>query len=698
MLLRVMLTLAITLSAMAAEVRLGPETPLSAEIEFIPTTHPQYPVSVASSGGHLLALWQLSGEQIFQLARIGAKPAYGIRASSAVMTAAGDELLVAFVSGSTVYVQRAGNDGQLLGEPQAVTSQVLSPSVTHLVFDGTAFLLMVLDRDGITRVLILDRQGMVLRDMPPFWQVWWAGVQNGQFAVIAGSDLTSYVLYRFSAFGPRTDIPVNLPKVGISFIASSPSRIFVGQRQFGTLLEPDGSVARQMNVTPCTPTEHRPQSGWWDGSRFVSTCLDGTGRLDATRYRDDGSLDGAATLLSSTADRVPLFATNETDQLLVWADHHFSNHSDVVARVVHGSDSVAPGAELERVAYTGRAQYSVQIARAGAHRLAVWTNEGTGVEPVLDGRTVFVQPSIGRAAVVAGTRSFLTVWTDSPDDTSAQLLARRVGFAGELLDPLPRVLANDIAVYLSPIPGVGFRAPLFVAATAGGDAHARARGITEDGELVDVAAPGAGSNYVIVKPMWNGDELQFANASLLGGLTLFFDRFFMFGVARPGAASVDVVRSGYFYGGATQGAIAQGPDRLTFAWVETSPPCAMCVAFAQSTFDGRLLRDRTVVTKEASVIEVEAVWDGAEFVIAWSGGDRIRAVRFDINGQPLDASPFEISPPGATSDRPSFAVTSTGVDVAYTRYDGHAGGASRAFVRTLDRLPPLIPRRASVRH
>jgi hypothetical protein len=348
------------------------------------------------------------------------------------------------------------------------------------------------------------------------------------------------------------------------------------------------------------------------------------------------------------------------------------------------------------------AQRAVQIARVGTHRLAVWNNAaGTSVEAVLDGTTVFVQPALARAAVVAGTHSFLTVWNDY--DTS-DLLARRVSFAGELLDPLPRVLATDVAVFQDTVPGVGFRAPLFVAAAAGAPppsmpyarVPAHARGITEDGELVDVAAPGDGSPYVILKPMWNGSELQFATALLGGGLTGFFERYLIFGVARPGVASADVIRSGEFYDSKLLGAIAQGSDRLMFVWAETAAPPGHRIAFAQSAFNGQLLRARTVAT-EASVSEIEAVWNGGEFIVAWSDGNRIRAMRFDINGQSLDATPFDISPPGATTDRPSFAVTSTGVDIAYTRFDENSGGVARAFVRTLDRLSH-IPRRPSVRH
>lgn len=700
-----MLALAITFSAMAAEVRLGPEARISAETELIPAPYPQFTAGVVASGGDFLALWRtetIAGtQQSVQVGRIGEKASYGIPgASSAALAADGEELLVAFVRGSTVYVQRANHDGQLLDEPHGVTSKIVAPVVTHLFFDGSAFLLMVLDTNGMTTVLIVDSVGTILRELQPFWRVLWAGVQNGEFAAIDGTDLTAYVLHRFSAFGPRTDITLNLLKRDVSFVAASPSHLFVGQRDVGTLLELDGRVARQTNITPCTAGEVRPQSAWWDGSRFVATCLDGFGQLSARRYREDGTPDGTApAVLSSTGDRVPLFATTGTEHILFWADHRFSSESDVVARVVHGSDSVAPGVDFELVSYSGRPQRAVQIARAGAHRFAAWRRDDEkSLEAVLDGRTVFVQPiAESRPAVVAGTHSFLTAWLGS-NEGSDSLFARRVGFGGELLDSQPRVLATNVEIGIDSMPGVGFRAPLFVAAAAGGDGAARARGITEDGVLVDVGSPGAGSNYIIVKPMWNGNDLQFANAALHGGLSLFFERYYVFGVARPGAASANNIRSGEFYGDTPAlGAIAQGPDRLTFAWIETVSSCHMCVAFAQSTLGGLALRDRTVVGKEERMTEIEAAWDGAEFVLAWSNGDRIRAMRLDIDGQPLDSAPFDVSPSGATTDRPSFAVTSTGVDIAYTRSDERAGGVPRAFARSLDRLPPILRGRA-VRH
>ena len=702
MLFRVILALAITFSVMAAEVRLGPEMRLLAGTEALPEAHSQSPIGLVSSGSDFLALWQTvaGGEQTFQLARIEeittAPYRIGFR-TSAVTAADRDGLLFVFTTNSTVWAYRTGNDAEFTSGAVIVTSKVASPRATHLLFDGSAFLLLVSDPNGVTTALILDREGNVLRELPPLGRVVWAGVQNGAFAVIDGTGLTAYVLHRLTALGARTDIPLNLPKDDISFVAASPSHIFAGQRQIATLLELDGRVARQTPLTPCTPGERRPSSAWWDGSRFVSTCLDGTGRLDAKRYREDGTPDGGPTLLSTTADGVPLFATNGIDRILVWADHHFSEDSDVVARVVHGSDSVAPGAELELVSYASRKQRAVQIARVGAHRLAMWSNEDGGFESALDGRSVIVESGYTRPAVVAGTRSFLTLWY-STNDTS-DLLARRIGLAGELLDSQPRVLASNPTTYATASPGAGFHAPLFVAAAPGDYGHALVRGITEDGEVVDVTAPGGRSNYIIVKPMWIGNDLLFANGSLGGGVVGFFERYFKFGVARAGVDSVDAVQSGGFYGSSpARGAIAQGPDRLTFAWVEDVASCHTCVAFAQSAFDGRRLRDRTVVAKEPVVSEVEVVWDGAEFVIAWSTGDRIRAMRFDLNGQLLDASPFDISPPGATADRPSFAVTSTGVDIAYTRFDEQAGGAARAFVRSLDRVQPLIGRGRSVRH
>ncbi|PYQ31561.1 MAG: hypothetical protein DMF56_00160 [Acidobacteria bacterium] len=704
-----------TFSAMAAEVRLGPETPLSAEIEIVPAAHPQYPISIAPSGSDFLALWQtVAGtQQTFQLGRIGASAAYFIPgASSAVMAVDGDESLIAFVSGSTVYVQRAGSDGQLLGEPRIVTSKVVSPQVTHLLFDGSAFLLLVLDKIGMTTVLVVDREGTIVRELAPFWRVLWAGVQNGEFAAIDGTDLTAYVLHRFSAFEPRTDVPLNLPKDDISFVAASPNHIFVGERETATLLELDGRVVRQIGKMPCTPSERRSQSAWWDGIHFVSTCLDGFGRLDATRYMEDGTLDGAPTLLSLTADRVPLFATNRTDQLLVWPDHHFSSESDVVARVVHGSDSVAPGAELQLVSYSGRPQRAVQIARRGERRASAWRDDtATRIDVLVDGKDRITQTfdhHIGRPAIAAGETAFLEAFNDPIQE---RLFALLIPFSGTPASPVDLTSSGGF----DDIPGIVYRNPRFSAAIGyleprRSTYEVHVGNVREDNVVLPdqtFGVPGDYSAPYLVLPLWTGGELRVAIAGLGGGMHYspgVFPYWFGFSVASAGVNPVEVLRTQWFYLGPTiRTAFAPGPGRLAIAWVDGELQSQL--RFAQILPDGsRVLTDPRLIPDESAPAEVAVVWNGTEYVVAWSGrvagetSNRIRAMRVDVNGQLLDASPIAISPLGATTDRPSFAVTSTGVEIAYTRFDEQTGGSPRAFVRSLDRLPAPILRRTAVRH
>lgn len=305
---------------MAAEVRLGPETPLSEEMEVVPAASTQYPLAAASSGGEFLALWrtEAGSERSFHIARVGsAKPSVTfLGASSAVMAASGDGYLVVFARGSNIYAQHIGSDGHLLGEVRVVTSQIASPRVTQLVFNDFNFLLLASDK-----LLILDRDGAFVRELPPFsTSIVWAGVQNGEFVAIDAG----YTLHRFSACGPRADIPVNIsPQNDLWFAAASSNRILIGERQSVRLLDVDGRVVWKENETACTSSALPSANAWWDGSHFVSACVDAQGVLYATRYADNGAL-GGATLLSPTALRAPFFATNGFDQLLVWGDRHFS--------------------------------------------------------------------------------------------------------------------------------------------------------------------------------------------------------------------------------------------------------------------------------------------------------------------------------------------------------------------------------------
>ena len=685
---------------------LGTEVPLSPGVETLPEAYLQTPMSVVPDGGDFLALWltqqSYAAPLSFRLARIGADGKLVAGAGTVIpsserfaqLATNGATFLLAYGNRSAVYTQRVSGDGALIGEPQLVASNLRPSYFPALVANGSSFLLLVPSQlTDQTSAFLLDDRGAVVRELPPLhYNIVVAGEQNGEFVIIDGIP-GQYALHRFTPFGARTDIPLGLaPQSTIRFAAASPDRIFIGEYERPDfrrkVLDANGRVLFQADGGFCSADNSESHAAAWDGSEFVAVCLSAENRLFATRYATDGTRIGDVETLSTTADTLPLFATNGGAQLVVWGDRRFGAN-DLVARA-----GIAPGAEPQLVSYSGRPQRAVQLARAGDHRLAVWRDAGDRLETVLDGATLSLDSTAGRPAVIAGQRSFLTAWTPE-----GRLAARRIGFSGELLDREP--IALDGESFSDAVPGLAYRAPLFVVAQ---DNVARA--VTDDGQLLNeiaIPAPPDALSHAVVKPLWAGSELRFATASLGGGQHRspgVFPYYFTFSVA----SSPAIFRTSEFYSTAPNAAaIAAGPDRLTFAWIDGTS--ALRVEVAQSSLDGtQRLAGPVAIPDETQAAEVEVVWNGSEYVVAWSGrvegelARRIRAMRFDRNGQSLDASPIAISPQGATSDRPSLAVTASGVDIAYSRVDEQYGGAPRAYVRPLERLLPYSLRRPAVRH
>ena len=687
---------------------LGAEVPLSANVELVPAAYSQAPISAATNGGDFLVLWKseerFDRPPVLHLGRIAADgtpraafprsfPSTSFRFPpfpSALLAANGDEYLLAYISGTNAYVQRVGDDGQPLDAPRLVSQKSLA--IYGLVFNGSVFLLLVGSEQSGTEAFLLDRDGAVAAELPPFQRdLTWADEQNGEFAVIDRTFSGELTLHRFSPFGPRADIP--LPSEAGSFefgFAASPDRFLsirtTGSSQWLTIRDTAGRMISTTNEPPCPTPGHDFIRAWWDGAQFVTACRL-AGELWATRFSADGAQLGTSRL-STTVETTtyPIFATNGSTQLLLWSDRAFSKSGDLVAYA---------GAETRLVSYSGRAQHAVRIARVREHRAAIWLDDTqTRIESQVDGKTVSVDtPAVpaGRPAIAGGERTFLTAWTVGD---SSPLFARRLGLSGEVLDPQP--IASERTVNTGDsTPGVAFRAPAFVIA-APAFAGPVAMSVTEEGARTELTPPARADSF---QPFWAGSELRYGVATLAGRVAQspgIFTYSWTFSVALPGATSI---RSREFLvTDLSRAAIAPGPGRLLCAWIEDGK-----VVVAQLSLDGtRVLIGPLDIAGQSAATEIEALWNGSEYVVAWSGradGEvvrRILAMRFDSNGLPLDATPLAISPPGATMDKPSLAATGAGADIAYSRYDDSNGGAPRAYVRSLDRA--LLSRRTSARH
>jgi hypothetical protein len=89
-------------------------------------------------------------------------------------------------------------------------------------------------------------------------------------------------------------------------------------------------------------------------------------------------------------------------------------------------------------------------------------------------------------------------------------------------------------------------------------------------------------------------------------------------------------------------------------------------------------------------------WNGTEFVLAWTESKEwnyfvdpsstVKAIRLDGALNPIDAEPFDVSPPGTVAQAPSVAADARGVTIAYSRLDPASADVTRVFMRTLDRI------------
>lgn len=351
------------------------------------------------------------------------------------------------------------------------------------------------------------------------------------------------------------------------------------------------------------------------------------------------------------------------------------------------------------------AQIAPLVATSGDHVVALWRNaDGTRVDGVADGHPFFFNSvalpitsrgeyAMARIAVslAAGEQNALVVWTEGEGSTRP-LYARRIGFGGEILDPVAISLGNAYSPLSGEPQGVAYDNGAFVVAWPempdSSRLIARIARISPEGTLL--RDPDIENGAPDLRPLHTAAGLIIATAGR--GISCA-------GFCRP------ISWYGFFSGrtilnGGDGGwAVAAGADRLTFVSFCSSPFCRN-LAVAQASFAGVRLSSRdTSIT--AAVGDLALAWNGGEYVLAWSeqeqgGPSRIRAIRLDANGAFLDPAPFDVSAPGAAADKPSLAAVPGGVIITYSRRDS-ADGVPRAYARTLERLPSG-PRRRATRH
>ena len=715
---------------LAADARLGPETPLSRQVNLEPVPYNVH--GLASNGRGALALlnrtYGLLGRnwttalKLVPIAADGQSPnpagrnlaLYSTvpwRSGKALLATDGNDYLVVWVNGDIVYSQAVDEGGQPLRPPRIAASDWQSPYLVALVWDGFAYVLI--DR---SRTLVLDRQGGPVRKLGSLTpgEILWVGGQNGQLIAAASVwDGRSYarVIVRLNQFGARESVTLS-PELRSSAkyaAAGSTDRMLFVDRDSGGLAITnfDGTVLARGRVSFGTKVDNI--AAWWDGIQFVVTWLDrSTGGTMASRITPSGVNRDPQPLVLNGIGSSPLFAQTSSGQIVL------STTTTVIAHALQGPDALAsqlgPG---NVVAHSGREETQVQIANAGGHRIAVSCNRFGGewwqwqVSIAFDGESQplpdgYVACLYAPPSIAAGDRNYLIAAANYNGD----LLVWRADFRGRIRndDPLTVELPQDFAHQDGPY--VMHHRGSFVVSFA-----ARSTGspdqtypllsfnVTDAPSAITNAATVRGEPYVF-RPLSPGNEtlLPFALLDwygwIDGGVYYFWD----FRFAQNGMDTSSLFR-GYdadrepfnrkgFAAAATNG------ERVTYVWNVSESKLLV----AQASLDGKPIDlPRVIATENAA--EVEIVWNGNEYVVAWSGTTRgepfprIRAIRLDASATPIDAAPFFVSPPGATRDRPSISVTQSGVEIAYSRIEDTNGGAPRAFVRSLDRLPPVTGRR-----
>ena len=148
--------------------------------------------------------------------------------------------------------------------------------------------------------------------------------------------------------------------------------------------------------------------------------------------------------------------------------------------------------------------------------------------------------------------------------------------------------------------------------------------------------------------------------------------------------------------------MAVGAQRATFVWLVLGNGATIKVA--QTDLDGKAVSAPTALAVPSLTLpnlqdgDIKIAWDGTEYLVAWIATTygalgKIEGIRLRYDATPIDSQPFDISPDSVTTSL-SLAPTTNGFVIAYSRPDDTNGGVSRAFMRTLERLPSLPRRRA----
>jgi hypothetical protein len=705
-------------AAAAAEVRLGPEMPLSTPV-LGPAAAIQNAPAAASNGQDFLVGWQdgrrISSDIFVTRVRSDGTPVEPLgrhlgNGSQPKLAWGPGGYLIAYTvlaNFNVVRLQRLDDDGA----PKGPAFQTGGERAFALLSNGTTYLLVA------SSISILDRDGMPVRfvNEPIGSSFAGAGVRGNRYVV---ADLIPQLRLRSIADdGSATTIEVpaiSLPMPWQPAAAFGPDAILVATAAGAyAIVGYDGTVLKPPSTLPLQSREYdREVAAAWDGHQFLLSFTNG----EVFRIATNGTvLDAAPLTLSIRPVKELAFARNGTDLLAVWGEGYVTDDA-IRGRILRDFDALETPAEPKLISWSPDGQRDVQIARGGGGLFGVWNDLlWRSVGGALNGQPLEIDDStdyayVGWPTVAAGTRSFLVAWRDDGQYDLERIFAQRFDFSGKAIDAVPILLHTAAApsyptLFQAP-PSVVFDGTAFFVAWGENKPWMTAPGKLVTVRIGESGAP-FGAQSADLDPNTYPDTVRafhtkfgfivVAGVNGVVGSQPIYDgpatlRLARFGALEAAQQPKAVIVSTLFgTTGRARVTAAVNDDRITYAWVIQND-----IQLAQSTLDGTIITGARQSVPAGIEPVPDIAWNGSEYVLVWQeglpgfSGRQVRGLRFDANLQAIDAVPFPIAPGAVAPYTPPAVIrTATGVLIAYVRLDDTLGVA-RAFVRTLDRIaqPP----------
>lgn len=728
----------------AAQVRLSAEMPLSPALSSSAAPHEQVVQSIATNGRGSLLLWTdarssgtgfvastLYAMRIEENGQIVDPIGHPVTrfAASAALSSDGTGYIVAYVNDQGLFTMRLDDYGWPIDAPRQIApfENITLETDVALAWNGANHLLIRWTPNTYTNnavATVLDTLGAPLNSYSlPFAELSALWVSGADFNVVANSwpcghgCVMDVRLLTLSTAGITTDrLLMNRPETTNVAAAVADDRILVAT----AAMTPAGTLDAELTITASqftltgTPINeqtvhreifpapaHRGFSIWagWDGNNFLVAWErvgpTGSSYLAGVRYSRDGvRLDINPFVIDPKESSGVTFFRQGTITTMLWSN------GDITHRRLNSFNELGEGQALPVViVQTPRAQVNLRLTATASGPFAIWrelsTSARVNAKPWTGSAMTVADQPLGEppAAHAASDAMVLLVWTDRATN---RVLARRVTLGGQFLDPEPLAISaaaiGEIAVASD---GTDFLV------VWSGSSRLRGAVITSRGEVLPardlsstdflVQHPNvvwAGDRYVVTwrRVMPNHPSLVFASrADTSGHLLDSTDT-----LLTPAETSTE----------AADDTLVNGPGFLLQTWVAQTivGRCILALPFGEDLQPIGTVRPIRCSASDRLVIEPSVVWNGTEFVMAWTEGNHIiysidpiravKAMRLRNNLTPIDSEPFYVSPAAELAFGPSVAVESRGsVAIGYSRITGgDYANVARAYVRVLERL------------